>query len=172
MKSYAVKSHVLKSTRPLALVLFFCAASVSAAPFSTHAAEVFLPGYGSFTTGHPVSGSILAAGRVGTAYLAYYFRQREIEYRSAENAAKIAEIYFGPGYRFRNPYGKGYYNSAEYRRLAGRREVFWHLSLVLHAGLLVTGQALTSHYYNEIQMERAPVFQEARTEAVLYSVRF
>jgi len=154
------------------LSLMFLAFPAAAAPLATHAAEIFLPGYGSFTTGHPVSGSLLAAGRVGTAYLAYYFRQREIEYRSAQNAAKIAEFYFGPGYRFRNPYGKGYYNSVEYGRRAGRREVFWHLSLVVHAGLLVTGQAMTSHYYDEMQMERAPVFHEARTEAVLFSLAF
>ncbi len=155
-------------------LLFFSVFPVAAdaAPLSMHAADALLPGYGSFSTGHPISGSILAAGRVGTAYLAYYFRQREIEYRSAENSAKIAELYFGPGYRFRNPYGKGYYNSSEYRRLAGRREFFWNLSLVLHAGLLLTGQAMTAHYYDEMQLERAPVFKEARADAVLFSVRF
>lgn len=154
------------------LFIFLVPGALRAAPASLHAADAFLPGYGSFSTGHPVSGSILAAGRVGTAYLAYYFRQREIEYRSAENSAKIAELYFGPGYRFRNPYGKGYYNAAEYRRLAGRREFFWNLSLVLHAGLLITGQALTSHYYDEMQLERAPIFKEAQAQAVLFSVRF
>lgn len=155
------------------LLLILCAAgTANAAPLSMHGADAFLPGYGSFATGHPVSGSVIAAGRIGTAYLAYYFRQREIEYRSAENAARIAELYFGPGYRFRNPYGKGYYNASEYRRLAGRREFFWNLSLVVHAGLLITGQAMTSHYYEEMQEERAPVFKEARTEAVLFSMRF
>jgi hypothetical protein len=158
--------------RAAVLVVFLLTAGADAAPLRTHAADALLPGYGSFSTGHPVSGTIQAAGRVGTAYLAYYFRQREIEYRSAENSAKIAELYFGPGYRFRNPYGKGYYNSAEYRRLAGRREFFWNLSLVLHAGLLITGQAMTAHYYDEMQLERAPVFKEARAEAVLFSLRF
>lgn len=156
----------------LALALLLLPAALTAAPPARHAADFLLPGYGSFVTGHPVSGSLLASGRIATAYLAYYFREREIEYRSAENAARIAEWVYGPGYRFRNPYGSGYYSAAEYRRLAGRREFYWHVSLVVHVGLLITGQILTDQYYQEQVLEQAPVFKEARADAVLFQIRF
>src|SRR5690349_20149937 len=87
-------------------------------------ADALVPGFGGFYTGHYAGGTAIAVGRVSTAYLSWYYSQRAREYHSAEKAARLAELYFGPGYRFKNPYGGGYYSAAEYSQLAGKRKFY------------------------------------------------
>lgn len=129
--------------------------------------DAIVPGFGSFYTGRPVAGSMIAGTRVGTAYLAWYFKQREKEYRSAENAARIAEFYFGPGYRFKNPYGSGYYSASEFHRMAGRREFYSHLAILFHAGITVASLFATESFLSLDAEQNGPVFPEPRVRVSL-----
>ncbi len=154
---------------------FFLFLAAAAGPLNAQAgvlaADAVVPGFGAFYAGRPVAGSAIAAGRISTLYMAYYFHQRELEYRSAENAARIAEFYFGPGYRFKNPYGGGYYSAAEFHQMAGRREFYSHLSLFLHVGITVASLYTTNLFLQADAEMNGPVFPEPQAR-VSIGMRF
>jgi len=152
--------------RRIFFTILFCCVTfpVRAKDAETQILDALVPGFGSFATDHPVVGSIFAFSRITTGYLAYYYREREKEYRSAANSAQIAELYYGPGYRFKNPYGGGYYNSAEFNREAGRREFFSNLAIVLNLGLTITSGLLTRNFLTDAEAQSAPVFPAVETK--------
>lgn len=119
-------------------------------------ADALVPGFGAFYTGHYGAGTAIGVGRIGTAYLSYYHSQRAREYQSAEKAARIAELYFGPGYRFKNPYGSGYYSAAEYSRMAGKRKFYANIGIVVHVGIAVASGLLTASWLDQAQV--TPIF--------------
>ncbi|MCE9596968.1 MAG: hypothetical protein K8S54_03285 [Spirochaetia bacterium] len=119
-------------------------------------ADAVVPGFGAFYTGHYALGTAIATSRIGTGYLSWYYSQRAREYGSAEKAARIAELYFGPGYRFKNPYGSGYYNASEYSHLAGKRKFYANIALLVHLGVAVTSGFLTADWLDEARP--TPVF--------------
>ncbi|MBL8019671.1 MAG: hypothetical protein JNM27_08415 [Leptospirales bacterium] len=155
----------------LSIALLLLAAPVSARGFEL-VADALVPGFGSFYTGHYGAGTAIGVGRIGTAYLSYYQSQRAREYQSAEKAARIAELYFGPGYRFKNPYGSGYYSAAEYGRMAGKRKFYANIGIVVHVGIAIASGLLTSGWLDEA--EATPVFPDPRTreQPVTFGMKF
>ena len=120
--------------------------------------DIFLPGYGSFHYGSYGSAGWIAAGRLGTLALAYRFWKERQEFRSLSRAARGGDFYYGPGYRYKNPYGPGFYSSEEYQHEADRRSLYMGLSLTLHAAI-TTVSVLSSLEKYESESEKArPVF--------------
>ena len=101
--------------------------------------EVFLPGYNAFRNESYISGSLLLVGRVLTFYAAYRFHNRSIDYRSAAQAASIADLYYGPGLRYKDPYSSDYLSTQEFENRAGRAQNYMYLSIALHGGLMAAG---------------------------------
>ncbi|MCB1138133.1 MAG: hypothetical protein KDK23_05220 [Leptospiraceae bacterium] len=101
--------------------------------------EVFLPGYNAFRNESYISGSFLLIGRILTAYSAYYYHARYINYESAARAARLADIYYGPGLEYADPYSGDFLSSQDLQNRAGRSQNYYHLSLALHAGLTAAG---------------------------------
>lgn len=134
-------------------------------------ADAVLPGFGAFYAGHYVPGIAIATGRIGTAYLSWYYDQRAREYRSAEKAARIAELYFGPGYRFKNPYGGGYYTASEYNRLSGKRKLYSNLGLLVHFGLAIGSGLLTASWIDEAMPPPVFPMPEARDQPLSFTIR-
>ncbi|MCB1169564.1 MAG: hypothetical protein KDK25_04485 [Leptospiraceae bacterium] len=101
--------------------------------------EVFLPGYNAFRNESYISGSFLLIGRILTAYGAYYYHARYINYDSAARAARVADLYYGPGLEYADPYSGDFLSSQDLQNRAGRSQNYYHLSLALHAGLTAAG---------------------------------
>mgnify|MGYP001193906446 CR=1 FL=1 len=106
--------------------------------------EIFLPGYNAFRDDSYLSGSFLLLGRLLTLYGAYHYHNRYVNYNSAANAARIADLYYGPGLEYADPYSGEYLSSQEMQNRAGRAQNYSHLSIALHLGL--TGAGLFQGY--------------------------
>ncbi len=130
---------------------------------TSHAGLFFLdaavPGFGSFYNKSYLAGSLFAVSRAGTVYLALHFWTEQQEYRSAARAARAAEVYFGPGYRYDNPYGRGYYNAEEFQRIADRRSFFFGLSLTTELILTVYSLLYTKSLIDDSEEKNIPVFE-------------
>lgn len=114
------------------------------------ALDFFVPGYGAFARQEYVAGSLFAAGRLGTLYAAgaYYVQFRE--YQSAERAARNADLFFGPGLRYKDPYAGGYGTADDFRDKAERRAFFAGTAVTLHIALTIVSLWWTvDHGYAE-----------------------
>ncbi|HBS06355.1 MAG TPA: hypothetical protein DEA96_15410 [Leptospiraceae bacterium] len=106
--------------------------------------EIFIPGYNAFRNESYISGGLLLLGRLITLYGAYHYHNRYINYNSAANAARIADLYYGPGLEYADPYSGDYLSSQQMENRAGRAQNYSHLSIALHLGL--TGAGLFQGY--------------------------
>jgi len=120
--------------------------------------DFFLPGYGAFSHDSPLAGGLILGGRAGTIYLAFEFWQKQIEYRSAARAARAAEVYFGPGYRYKDPFDSGYRTAQELDRLAGRNTFYYSLSLSFHAVITIVSLVFTNFLVSLDEKKDRPVF--------------
>lgn len=97
--------------------------------------------------------------RFGTAFAAYDYRVRSREYRSAQRAAQLADLYYGPGLRYRDPYSGDYLTSEEFGRRADRRLYVSGLALTVHFALLVWSSGYTYVLEGERLHGRTPIFE-------------
>ncbi len=165
----------------LLLSPFFAAAEARAEDsFFVYAFDAFVPGWGSFYTGHEIRGSLIATGRIATIAFAVQAHRYATAYHSAAQAARVAEFLYGPGFRYKNPYGSGYYTAAEFQRRADRYTFYSSLSVTLHAMLTAVSLYVVGTDLREEEAKKAPVFDAAifpdgpgRTQAAAaFSVRF
>ncbi len=136
--------------------------------------EIFLPGYNAFRNESYISGGLLLLGRLLTLYGAYHYHNRYINYNSAANAARIADLYYGPGLEYADPYSGDYLSSQQMENRAGRAQNYSHLSIALHLGL--TGAGLFQGYriqegIREKNLQELKI-QSVRTEALPLSLGY
>ena len=129
--------------------------------------DALLPGYGAFYFENYITGGLIATGRVGTLILAARYWRQKVEYRSAERAARTAEFVYGLGFRYKDPYGGGYYTSEEFRRLADRRGLGQNLALSLHAVITLYSFFSTRSLVQERRQANEPIFQIQSRDAGL-----
>lgn len=102
--------------------------------------DLFIPGSGAFLMDHPKTGAAIFFARTLSAYYAYTLNVQKTEYQSAERAARIADIYWGPGYNYKDPYSTGYLNAEGFRRKADQKRYYRNLSIGVH--LIATAASL------------------------------
>lgn len=101
--------------------------------------EIFLPGYHAFRNDSYWTGSLLLAGRLLTLFGAYQFHNRYVNYSSAARAAENADLVYGPGLEYADPYSGDYLSSQDLQNRAGRSQNYFHMSVALHLGLTAAG---------------------------------
>lgn len=141
------------------------------------ALDFALPGYGAFYEEEYLSGLGIAIVRLGTAALAVQFQAERSVYRSAERAARLADVYYGGPLRYRDPYGEGYRSADEFARLADRRAAYVRLGVSAHLLTTVISLARTYFLHERLSATREttlelgvgadPAVDELRLEAQL-----
>lgn len=129
---------MLSSARTLGLGLscLFWATSIQGQRVgSLLLADLAVPGYGAFQAGHPVAAGLIAAGRLGTAFLAYEYHAQSLEMASRAHAVRTAEWLYGPSTLFYDPHLGRPVSAHELQILSGRRRASSQAFLALHLGL-------------------------------------
>lgn len=148
-------------TASLSAVFWAASPARAEEPLFVYAFDAIVPGWGSVYTGHPVRGGIIATGRVATIAFAIQARRYSTAYHSASKAARLAEFLYGPGFRYKNPYGGGYYTAAEFQRKADRYTFYGSMSLTLHVVLTAVSLYAVGLDLREAETKNAPVFEAA-----------
>jgi hypothetical protein len=120
--------------------------------------EPALPGIVFFNQDRPVSGSLMLAGRLLALAGAVHFHNRYADYASAEKAARIADLYYGPGLQYKDPYSSGYKTTTEFRKEADRNLNLSGYSVAIHLILLGVGIYNGILFAKENKLEQAPVY--------------
>lgn len=120
--------------------------------------EPVAPGAVFFSQNRPVAGTLMLTGRVITLASAIHFHNRFADYASAEKAARLADLYYGPGMRYRDPYSSGFKSSLEFRKEADRNLNLASYSVGLHLILLGVGIYNGLILQREEELEKAPVY--------------
>ncbi|MBW7857247.1 MAG: hypothetical protein H3C43_02855 [Leptonema sp. (in: Bacteria)] len=128
------------------------------------ALESVLPGYIFFKNNQRISGSFMLSGRVSTIAGGFYFYNRYINYSSAEKAAKLADLYYGPGLKYRDPYSHGYKSSNEFRKQADRNLNLSYYSIAAHLILLSVSIYNAILIDEQNQLDSAPVFDQVTND--------
>ena len=133
--------------------------SVAEAGLFWPALDLALPGSGMIHNDRYVLAGTIAFVRVSTAFLAINYRNRAREYRSAQQAARVADVVYGPGLRYRDPYSGDYLTSDGFGRRADRRQYISGLALSLHLAVALWSAAHTYRFEQQEALERAPIFE-------------
>lgn len=133
-------------TLPILLSIVIPVSAIQASPDTPHAIwpEIFLPGYNAFRNESYVGAGFMLLGRILTFYGAYHYHNRYVNYNSAASAARVADLYYGPGLEYADPYSRDYLSSQEMENRAGRSQNYSHLAIAIHLGL--TGAGLFQGY--------------------------
>lgn len=119
--------------------------------------EPVLPGYAFFRQDRLLSGSAVLGGRLATLAAMLSWQARSARYASAATAAENANLYYGPGMRYRDPYSGAYRSSREFRNMADRSMNLATYAVGLH--LVLIGVGILAGIENEqlYEREKAPV---------------
>jgi hypothetical protein len=128
--------------------------------------EPVLPGIVFFNRGRPVAGSLMLAGRIVTLAGAVHFHNRYADYASAERAARIADLYYGPGLQYRDPYSGGYKTTTQFRKEADRNLNLAGYSVGIHLILLGVGMYNGLLFAAEDRLDKAPVYEAAFSDTM------
>lgn len=122
--------------------------------------EPVLPGYAFFRQDRLLSGSAVLGGRLGTLAAMLSWQARSARYASAATAAENADLYYGPGMRYRDPYSGAYRSSRELRNMADRSMNLATYAAGLH--LVLVGVGILAGIENEetYEREKAPVIDK------------
>lgn len=123
--------------------------------------EPVLPGIVFFNRDQPVAGSLILTGRIVTLAGAVQFYNRYADYASAERAARIADLYYGPGLQYRDPYSGGYRTTTQFRKEADRNLNLAGYSVGIHLILLGVGMYNGLLFAAEDRLDKAPVYDAA-----------
>ncbi|MBE7440486.1 MAG: hypothetical protein HS115_18695 [Spirochaetales bacterium] len=110
--------------------------------------DVLLPGYGALSRERYVSGGLIAAGRLSSAYLAFDSYVEHQELKSRARAARLAELLYGPGRLFLDPVS-GPVNARDLQKKADRRLAASRAFIAFHLGLSVGSLFYTAHLISE-----------------------
>lgn len=110
--------------------------------------DALLPGYGALSRKHYVTGGLIAAGRVGSAFLAFesYIEHQELSSRA--RAARLAEMVYGPGRLFFDPQS-GPVDARDLQNRADRRLAASRALIAFHLGLGAASLFYTAHLIRE-----------------------
>jgi len=154
-----------------AILLLFLCAPLAPAPVASQETrlksetamwlEPLLPGIVFFNRDRPVAGSLMLGGRVITLAGAVYFHNRFADYASAERAARVADLYFGPGLQYRDPYSGGFKTTTQFRKEADRNLNMAGYSVGIHLILLGVGIYNGLLFAAEDRLDKAPVYDAA-----------
>ena len=121
--------------------------------------DFLIPGLGMLMHKRYVLSGTIAALRVSTVAIALDYRNKSREYRSAERAARIGDLAYGPGLRYKDPYSGDYLTADEFGRRADRRSYISGLALTLHVGLAFWSAGYTYRMEQEHVRERTPILE-------------
>jgi len=121
--------------------------------------EPVLPGVVFFANNRPISGSLMLAGRLSTLGLAIHFQNQANDYMSAQKAAENADLYYGPGLMYKDPYSSGYKSSRQFRKEADRNLAFSNYMVFTHLILLGTAVYNGLLFVDQEKQRQAPVFE-------------
>lgn len=121
--------------------------------------DVCLPGYGSFYHERYVPGALIATGRVLSLYFAGVAWKEAREYRSAARAAKNADLYYGPGFKYKDPYGGGFSTADEFHHKADRKALTMGLAITAHILITAFSVFMVTDLHEQERMKNLPVFE-------------
>ena len=114
----------------------------------------------------PVAGSLMLGGRIVTLAGAVHFHNRYADYASAGRAARIADLYYGPGLQYRDPYSGGYKTTTQFRKEADRNLNLAGYSVGIHLILLGVGMYNGLLFAAEDRLDKAPVYEAAFSDTM------
>lgn len=101
--------------------------------------ETILPGINFYKKEEKGWGSFFSIIRILTLYSAIHYHNQYVSYKSLENAAKIADLYYGLGYSYKDPIKGGYKTTKEFSLETGRSLFYRNLSIGVHMIFLGIG---------------------------------
>lgn len=123
--------------------------------------EPVIPGYAFYRQDRLLSGSLVTGGRLTTLAAMLAYQARYARYHSAATAARNADLYYGPGMRYRDPYAGGYRSAQELQTIADRNINLAAYAAGLH--LILAGVGILAGIENEeiYEKDKAPVVDTA-----------
>ena len=137
--------------------------------------DLFVPGAGAVYYKNYIAAPLIIVGRLLSAYAAYDFWRESARYRSAEKAARNADLYFGYGYRYKDPYSGAYHSADEFQRLADRRSLGLSLSASVFLAVTIISAVYTGKRALAEERKILPVFEikpEAHAKGTKYAFGF
>lgn len=131
--------------------------------------DIILPGYNFYRKEQLGWGSFFFICRIVSLYTAFAYHKQYLSYRSLENAAKIADLYYGLGYAYKDPVQGDYKTTKEFSLEAGRSASNRNVSIAVHILLMSIG--LYKGYVDnwEEYLEKAPEYKSNNVQINYYN---
>lgn len=122
--------------------------------------EIVFPGINFYKNEQIGWGNFFLITRILTLYYSIHYHNQYISYKSLENAAKIADLYYGPGYSYKDPIKSGYKTTKEFSLEAGRSLAYRNLSIGIH--FLFLGIGIYKGYLDNVEdfFKNSPEFSK------------